>query len=85
MIETEHGVFELIKDYREAFEVGKFNARYVDYLNQYEFIVGDLSADMLRLKGYHKKDVEAIPDYLMESATPNGPYFVLRRVVKPVK
>ena len=79
MIETEHGLFELIKDYKEALEVKAFNERYVAYLNKYQYIVGDYSADMLRLKGFTKDNYETIPDYLMESATPNAPYFVLKR------
>lgn len=84
MIETQHGQFELIKDYKEAFEMLTFNERYVDYLDRYVYIVGDLSAEMLRLKGFTTKNYETIPDYLMESCTPNAPYFVLKRA-EPVK
>ena len=80
MIETAHGQFEVIKDYKEALEILTFNERYVDYLDRYVYIVGDYSADMLRLKGFTAKNFETIPDYLMESCTPNAPYFVLRRV-----
>lgn len=83
MIETTHGEFEIIKDYKEAFEMLAFNERYVSYLDRYQYIVGDLSAEMLRLKGFTTKNYETIPDYLMESCTPNAPYFVLKRV-KPV-
>ena len=80
MIETEHGKFDLIKDYKEALEVLRFNERYVPFLNKYTYIVGDYSADMLRLKGFTDANYQTIPDYLMESATPNAPYFVLKRV-----
>ncbi|QMS84906.1 YutD family protein [Candidatus Xianfuyuplasma coldseepsis] len=82
MIETDHGYFEIIKDYKEALEIKMFNDKYVPYLNRYKYIVGDYSADMLRLKGFTDKTVETIPDYLMESCTPNAPYFVLRRLNK---
>jgi len=82
MIETEHGNFELVKDYKEAFELKTFNDRYVDYLDKYDYIVGDFSAEMLRFKGFMKKDVQSIPDYLMESAVPNAPYYVLKRIEK---
>ena len=82
MIETDHGKFELIKDYKEALEIKVFNDRYVSYLNKYKYIVGDYSADMLRLKGFSDKTFETIPDYLMESCTPNAPYFILKRVTK---
>ena len=79
MIETEHGVFTMVKDFREAFEVKTFNDRYVNYLDKYEFIVGDYSADMLRFKGFDKDSFNTIPDYLIESCTPNAPYYILKR------
>lgn len=84
MIETDHGKFEIVKDYKEALEIAVFNARYVDFLDRYKYIVGDYSADMLRLKGFTEQNYETIPDYLMESCTPNAPYFVLKREA-PVK
>ena len=81
MIETEHGKYEIIKDYKEALEIKAFNERYVNYLNKYVYIVGDYSADMLRFKGFSEKNFETIPDYLMESCTPNAPFFILKRIV----
>jgi len=83
MIETDHGLFEVIKDYKEALEIKAFNDRYVDFLNRYTYIVGDYSADMLRFKGFNEDNYQTIPDYLMESCTPNAPYFVLKRVPVP--
>ncbi|MGM0436345.1 MAG: YutD-like domain-containing protein [Bacillota bacterium] len=80
MIETEFGKFELIKDYKEAFDVKTFSERYVKYFDQYPYIVGDISADMLRLKGFNSNNENQIYDYLMESATPNAPYFILKRI-----
>lgn len=82
MIETDHGSFEIVKDYKEALEIKAFNDRYVKYLDKYNYIVGDYSADMLRLKGFSNGNYQTIPDYLMESCTPNAPYFVLKRIKK---
>ncbi len=79
-VETSVGNFEIIKDYKEAFNTKAFTERYVDYFDQYEYIVGDISADMLRLKGFTEKNKEQIFDYLMEASTPNAPYFILKRV-----
>lgn len=82
-IDTEHGAFELIKDHKEAFEVKSFNERYIPYFDKYAFIVGDISAEKLRLKGFMDDQVETIPDFLMESAVPNAPYFIVKRVGDP--
>lgn len=79
MIETTHGNFDVIKDHKEALDIEAFNERYVSYLDKYMYIVGDYSADMLRFKGFTEENHEQIPDYLMESCTPNAPYYVLVR------
>lgn len=82
MVETEHGNFEVIKDYKEALEIKLFNERYVGYLDKYAYIVGDFSADMLRFRGFTEANRSTITDYLIESCTPNAPYFVLKRINK---
>lgn len=83
MIETAHGNFELIKDYREALDIKSFNDRYVDWLDRYMYVVGDISGEKLRLKGFTEKTVRHIQDYLMESTPPNCPYFILKRLTPP--
>ena len=84
MIETEVGNFEVLKDYKEALEIKAFTDRYVPFLDKYMYIVGDYSSEMLRFKGFTESNYETIPDYLMESCTPNAPYFVLKRLKKVV-
>jgi uncharacterized protein YutD len=78
MLETEHGIFDMIKNYRDAFVLDDFNQRYIDYFNQYRFIVGDYSAGILRLKGFSEENQSLIPDYIVESCAPNCAYFILK-------
>lgn len=55
MIETEVGNFELLKNYRDAFDIVKFQERYVDVaFDRYTYIVGDIASDKLRLRGLVK-------------------------------
>jgi len=82
MLETAHGNFEIIKNHKDAIELKEFNDRYVDYLDKYPIIVCDYSAQMLRFKGFTDENHHMIPDYLLESCTPNAPYYVLRRMNK---
>lgn len=79
MIETEHGMFVLKKNYRDAFVLDDFNQRYVDYFDKYPYIVGDYSAGLLRLKGFDNTNFEMIPDYLVESCPPNCAYYILKK------
>lgn len=85
IIEINNKKFEIIKDYREAFDVEKFKKKYTDTLDKYDVIVGDIAADMLRLKGFtlnkeHLSHVSTIPDYLSESCNYNAPYFIIKKV-----
>lgn|SRR5690554_1746605 len=86
IIETEHGIFELVKNHREAFDLLKFNEKYVDVaFDRYPFLVGDISADILRIKGFNSdpkspRGFNAIPDYLNESCNINAAFFILKRV-----
>lgn len=88
IIETEFGQFEIIKNYRDAFDIQKFIEKYVDVaFNRYTYIVGDISGDILRLKGFSQdpkspNGYKKIPDYINESCAVNCPFFVLKRVKK---
>ena len=46
--------------------------------NIYPYIVGDYAAGMLRFKGFSEKTQNRIPDYLIESCTPNCAYYILK-------
>lgn len=87
IIETEHGEFTLLKNYKDAFDIVKFNEKYIDDLfDKYPYIVGDISATILRLKGFLEEDqgpysYKKIPDYLNESCNMNTAYFILKRGV----
>ncbi len=80
MIETKHGDFELVKNFRDAFILDDFNKRYIDIFDVYHYIVGDYSAGMLRLKGFKEENLKLIPDYIVESCAPNCAYFVLKNL-----
>lgn len=78
MIETTHGEFDLIKNYREGFILDDFNKRYLDIFDIYPYVVGDYVAGMLRLKGFTDENHKTIPDYLAESCAPGCAYYILK-------
>lgn len=82
MLETAHGNFDIIKNHKDALELKEFNDRYVDYLDKYPVIVCDYASQMLRFKGFTEENKHMVSDYLLESCTPNAPYYVLRRLNK---
>lgn len=86
IIETKFGKFEILKDYREAFNEEDFLSKYIDgVFDKYTYIVGDISSTILRLKGFNSRNkgnnsYKHIPDYLSESCNANCPHYVLKRI-----
>lgn len=81
--------FQLVKNYREAFDGKKLEQRYNEILNKYDYIVGDWGYEMLRLKGFYEKDrkksspdekIDHLADYLQEYCNYDCAYFVLKRL-----
>ncbi|MFC3420205.1 YutD family protein [Salinicoccus hispanicus] len=91
MITVDHMNFELVENYRDAFDETQFDSKYSEVLNKYDYIVGDIGYEKLRLTGFYrdnKKKVErdkkysAIEDYLYEYCNFGCAYFVLRKISK---
>ncbi len=88
ILQTKVGNYELLNDYREVFDVEQFQERYVEEIyNKYEYIVGDISSEMLRLKGFYEStdkepNIKQIEQYLNETCNYNTGYFILKRIKK---
>lgn len=78
--------YRLIKEYRDALDLELLKKKFDPYLEKYDFIVGDVSSEKLRLKGFYRSDSEKInidkryalvDDYLQEYLNPGVAYFIL--------
>ena len=71
---------------KDALDIELLKEKYDPYLDQYDYLVGDISSEHLRLKGFYDekdrvaidKKANAIVDYLEEYCNPGSAYFVLR-------
>ncbi len=88
-IEIENHKYELIKNYKEAFNQEEFTERYTDYFYDYDYIVGDIAYGKLRLKGFYdakSKKVNKINNfknldaYLKNNCAVDCKYFVLKKI-----
>lgn len=78
-------LYSIIVNERDALDLESLRKKYDPYLDQYDYLVGDVSSEHLRLKGFYKdvartaidKKEMAIVDYLTEYCNPGGPYFIL--------
>lgn len=78
--------FRLTENINNAFDEAAVSDRYMNVLDQYDFVVGDWSFEQLRLKGFyaetvkkvpHDKYISHLPDYLIEFCSFGCAYFVL--------
>lgn len=83
--------FQLIENYQDAFDLEMMEHRYTDYLLKFDYIVGDISYEKLRLRGFFTDSRKSVPldmkisnleDYLTEYCSFGSPYFVFERVEK---
>lgn len=86
VIKTKKGMFQIQKDYRGAFNEEAFNEKYIEEcLDKYMYIVGDISSNILRLKGFDNDPKSEnyygfISNYLQVSCAFGCPYYVLKRI-----
>ncbi|QEA32881.1 DUF1027 domain-containing protein [Leuconostoc carnosum] len=87
-VEIDKLILILVENFKSAFDADKLAIRYTPLLAQYDFLVGDISAGQLRLKGFYnnsktnvKQDqIDALQDYLYEYVNFGAPYFVLENI-----
>lgn len=81
--------YEIVKDYREAFDKEKLGERFSDILGKYDYIVADWGFEQLRLKGFYEdknkkapleQRISTLEDYLYEYCNFGCAYFVLKRI-----
>lgn len=87
--------YELMVNYRDAFDRVELSDRFNTYFSRYDYLVGDWGFDQLRLRGFYddkrnvagEMKISALQDYLDEACNTGCPYFVMHnedaKVVMP--
>ena len=90
-IDVENNKYELIKNYKDGFDLNEFISHYTDFFNDYDYIVGDIAYGKLRLKGfYDEKNKKAnkinnyknLDNYLKINCAPDCKYFIAKKTSK---
>ena len=83
--------YNLLTNYRDAFDLEALTTRYTDYFHPYDYILGDWSYGKLRLKGFYKKEnkscrnlnsYENIDNYIKTNCAYDCRYFVIEKVIE---
>lgn len=81
--------YEIVEDHKEALDLEVLEQRYSDIFEKYDYMIGDISRNQLRLRGFYEDDNDSVPidmkissleDYLAEYCSFGCPYFVLKRL-----
>lgn len=81
--------YELIKNYRDGFELNEVVKIFTDYFDDYDYILGDWAYGKLSLKGFceinNKKfrplnDIQRLDDYLKNNCAYDCKHFVLKKI-----
>lgn len=84
----ENNEFELIKEYKNGFDLEELTKKYTDYFNDYDYILGDWAYGKLRLKGFCNKsnslvndinDYNKIDSYIKDSCAYDCRYFIIEK------
>ena len=88
-IEVNNKKYELIKNYKDAFELDEFLSKCTDYFYDYDYIVGDIAYGKLRLKGFYSEkskkvkkinNYKNVEEYLKNNCAVDCKYFILRKM-----
>ena len=81
--------YELIKNYKDAFDKEEFQTKCTDYFYDYDYIVGDIAYGKLRLKGFYDKkskkvnkinNYENVEIYLQKNCAVDCKYYILKKI-----
>lgn len=81
--------FELIENYKDAYIKEDIESKYTDYFYPYDYIVGDYSYGLLRLKGFCDKkneiykaynDIKSYKEYIEKECSYDCRYFLLKKI-----
>lgn len=88
-IEINNNKYEVIKDYKEAFDKDEFISKCTDYFYEYDYIVGDIAYGKLRLKGFYDEkskkvkkynNFKNIDEYLTKYCATDCKYYIIKKL-----
>ena len=89
MITINNQNYKLIKNYRDAYNETEVIEKVTDFYKDYDYIVGDIAYNKLRLKGFYKEtnkkvkplnNIKNLDEYLQNYCAPDCKHFVLEKI-----
>ena len=80
--------YELIKNFRDGFDLEEVVSKLTDYFEDFDYVVGDWAYGKLRLKGFYESkskkvkpinNIATLDKYLENNCAKNCRYFVIKK------
>lgn len=81
--------YEVVKNVRDALNTQELEEMLTDYFDEFDYIVGDIAYNKLRLKGFNEKtnknfkpinDVATVEDYIAKNCAYGCKWFMIREI-----
>lgn len=88
-IEIDNKKYELVKNYRDAFNKEDLEGKITEYFDNFDYILGDYAYGKVRLKGFNDKDnkhfkpindISKVDNYIKNNCAYDCRYFILKRI-----
>lgn len=89
-IEVNNKKYELIKNYKEAFDKEEFLSKCTEYFYDYDYIVGDIAYGKLRLKGFYDEkskkvnkinNFKNVDNYLKKYCATDCKHYIVKKIM----
>lgn len=80
--------YQIVKDYKNGFDLSEIEDKLTDYFDGYDYILGDWSYGKLRLKGFCDKDnkkfndindIDKVDNYIKDNCAYECRYFIIKK------
>ncbi len=89
IIEIKGRKYGILKNYKDALNIEELEEKLTDYFDDFDYIVGDIAYNKLRLKGFNSKtnknfkpfnDVDKVEDYIKNNCAYGCRWFMISEI-----
>ena len=89
IIEVNGNKYEVINNYKDALNIEELSSKLTDYFDDFDYIVGDIAYNKLRLKGFNKEtnknfkpinDVSKVDEYIKNNCAYGCKWFMISKI-----